>query len=363
MNSVDARGMNSVDARGMNSVDRHGMNSVDRVDRRVMNCVEMNSSRMNSTDAPHSMDQYMESALDADHDDQIISTEVRPSDRTRQTDWQSRLSRPTRQAMTDDRARINFERTDSDSDRSFSFLVRLGRTAFREKLHSDRADCPAHVLVLTAGRAAGYIESGQKFAPNNYLLLVGPVRYIRQQIENRLFVRPENMSSEEERNRPGNFMAGLSNLQMRALNDTMTNLMNAVYRIDPRTSGKELRLDPRPDDRTEARLSRPTRQARTDDRARINFERTDSDSYRSFSFLVRLGHTACTDGRTDGLSDYFDPIFEFNHQEFSKATILKLSDDLSHIWSSSVREKLHSDRTDCLAHVLVLTAGRAAGYI
>ncbi|KAF3567050.1 hypothetical protein DY000_02016120 [Brassica cretica] len=124
----------------------------------------------------------------------------------------------------------------------------------------------------------------------------------------------------------------------------------AVYRIDPRTSGKELRLDPRPDDRTEARLSRPTRQARTDDRARINFERTDSDSYRSFSFLVRLGHTACTDGRTDGLSDYFDPIFEFNHQEFSKATILKLSDDLSHIWSSSVREKLHSDQLvfDCL---------------
>ncbi|XP_048622747.1 uncharacterized protein LOC125591885 [Brassica napus] len=76
-----------------------------------------------------------------------------------------------------------------------------------------------------------------------------------------------------------------------------------------------------------------------------------------------MGRTACTDGRTDGLSDYFDPIFEFNHQEFSKATILKLSDDLSHIWSSSVCEKLHSDRADCPAHVLVLTAGRAAGYI
>ncbi|KAF3574544.1 hypothetical protein F2Q69_00059874 [Brassica cretica] len=72
-----------------------------------------------------------------------------------------------------------------------------------------------------------------------------------------------------------------------------------------------------------------------------------------------MGRTACT----DGLSDYFDPIFEFNHQEFSKATILKLSDDLSHIWTSSVCEKLHSDRADCPAHVLVLTAGRAAGYI
>ena len=34
------------------------------------------------------------------------------------------------------------------------------------------------------------------------------------------------MSSEEERNRPGNAMAGLTNLQMRALNDSMTNLLN-----------------------------------------------------------------------------------------------------------------------------------------
>ncbi|KAF2533223.1 hypothetical protein F2Q70_00031437 [Brassica cretica] len=140
----------------------------------------------------------------------------------------------------------------------------------------------------------------------------------------------------------------------------------AVYRIDPRMSGKELRLDPRPavrTDRTESRPSRPIRQARTDDRARINFERTDSDSDRSFSFLFRLGRTACTDERTDGLTDYFDPIFEFDHQEFSKATILKLSDDLGHIWSSSVREKLHSGRTDRPAHVLVLTAGCAAEYI
>ncbi|KAF3504266.1 hypothetical protein F2Q69_00042829 [Brassica cretica] len=131
-------------------------------------------------------------------------------------------------------------------------------------------------------------------------------------------------------------------------------------------SDKELRLDPRPaarTDCTEARPSRPIRQARTDDRARINFERTDSDSDRSFSFLVRMGRTSSTDGRTDGLTNYFDPIFEFDHQELSKAMILKLSDDLGHIWSSSVREKLHSGRTDRPAHVLVLTADSAAEYI
>ena len=140
----------------------------------------------------------------------------------------------------------------------------------------------------------------------------------------------------------------------------------AVYRIDPRMSGKELKLDPRHavrTGRTEARPSRPIRQARTDDRAIINFKCTDSDSDRSFSFFVRLGRTACTGGRTDGLTDYFDPILEFNHQEFSKATILNLSDDLSHIWSSSVREKLHSGRADRPAHVLVLTAGCATEYI
>ncbi|KAF2620191.1 hypothetical protein F2Q68_00039546 [Brassica cretica] len=47
----------------------------------------------------------------------------------------------------------------------------------------------------------------------------------------------------------------------------------AVYRLDPRTSGLELRPGPRPDDRnhqTEARLSRPTRRAKADGQARIN---------------------------------------------------------------------------------------------
>ena len=39
-----------------------------------------------SDDAPQSMDQYMEPALDADQNDQIISSEVRASDRTRHTD-------------------------------------------------------------------------------------------------------------------------------------------------------------------------------------------------------------------------------------------------------------------------------------
>ena len=49
----------------------------------------------------------------------------------------------------------------------------------------------------------------------------------------------------------------------------------AVYPIDPRAAGEELRLEPCPDDRTHrtgARLPRPTRQAKTDGRARTHFD-------------------------------------------------------------------------------------------
>ncbi|XP_022566331.1 uncharacterized protein LOC111210311 [Brassica napus] len=71
------------------------------------------------------------------------------------------------------------------------------------------------------------------------------------------------MSSEEERNRPGNFMAGLSNLQMRDLNDTMTNLMNADLdqihqRLDEIQGSQQTRS------RTGARRAHPRRPNRSD---------------------------------------------------------------------------------------------------
>lgn len=68
--------------------------------------------------------------------------------------------------------------------------------------------------------------------------------------------------------------------------DRTDQIDRAVYRIEPRTSRMELRLEPRPDDRTDRTtyvLSRPIRQAKTDGRARINFEREESDSDSSFS--------------------------------------------------------------------------------
>ena len=71
------------------------------------------------------------------------------------------------------------------------------------------------------------------------------------------------MSSEEERNRPENFMAGLSNLQMRDLNDTMTNLMNADLdqihqRLDEIQGSQQTRS------RTGARRAHPRRPNRSD---------------------------------------------------------------------------------------------------
>ena len=97
--------------------------------------------------------------------------------------------------------------------------------------------------------------------------------------------------------------------------DQIRQTNQAVYRLDPGTSGLELRPDPRPDvraDRTEARLSRPTRQAKTDGQAKINLARANSDPEHGFSLLARLARTACTDDCADDLSTLFDLIMDFS---------------------------------------------------
>lgn len=60
------------------------------------------------------------------------------------------------------------------------------------------------------------------------------------------------------------------------------------------------------------------------------------------------------------LSGHFDPIVQFDLQDFSKARILKFSEDLGYIWDKSVREEIPSGRVDCPARVLLLTTGREA---
>uniref|UniRef100_M4DF93 Aconitate hydratase n=1 Tax=Brassica campestris TaxID=3711 RepID=M4DF93_BRACM len=135
-----------------------------------------------------------------------------------------------------------------------------------------------------------------------------------------------------------------------------------VHCIDPRTYGIELQQDPRPDDRidrTGARLSRHVRHSKTKGQARIKFDRVDSESVCVFSFLVCLARTG---DLTDGLIRHFDQFMNFDHPNFSKARILKLSDDLASIWSRSVRENHPSDHMDLTGRVLLLTAGHTAGY-
>ncbi|CAG7870238.1 unnamed protein product, partial [Brassica rapa] len=132
-------------------------------------------------------------------------------------------------------------------------------------------------------------------------------------------------------------------------------------------------------DRTEARLSRPTRQAKTDSQARLDLDharlnldharlekdharlekdhaRLDLDhevthNDRDFSLLARLARTACTDNRADDLSTLFDPIMDFSFGHFSKARILKLSEDLGFVGTQLVRSELPA----VLAEQLVLS--------
>ncbi|WZZ88477.1 hypothetical protein YC2023_117056 [Brassica napus] len=60
----------------------------------------------------------------------------------------------------------------------------------------------------------------------------------------------------------------------------------AVYRIDPRTSGMELRLEPRPDNRADhsrARLSRPSRHSKDNSQARLSLGREEPEDRHGFS--------------------------------------------------------------------------------
>ena len=110
--------------------------------------------------------------------------------------------------------------------------------------------------------------------------------------------------------------------------------VRAVYRLDPLTSGMELQPDLRPDvrtNRTRARPSQPSRQAKANSRARLDLGREVSQNGHDFSLLGRLVRTKCPKGQTDGLSSMSDALKDFYHSDFSKARIIKLSEDLGRI--------------------------------
>ena len=112
------------------------------------------------------------------------------------------------------------------------------------------------------------------------------------------------MSSEDERNRPENYVLGLSNLQMRALNDSITNLMNTCLeqihqRLDEIQTSQQTR--PRPG----ARRDRPRLPNPSDDEVQ---EEDFEDDVRSTN-RPRRGHRNREQGdinqfaRTDRVND------------------------------------------------------------
>ncbi|WZZ43236.1 hypothetical protein YC2023_039495 [Brassica napus] len=143
--------------------------------------------------------------------------------------------------------------------------------------------------------------------------------------------------------------------------DQIRQTNRAVYRLDPLTSGMKLRPSPRPEDqtdRTSTRPSQPSRQARANSRARLDLDhaRLEKDHARP-----RLARTACTNDRVDDLSTLFDPIMDFSFGNFSKARILKLSEDLGFVGTQLVRSERPAALADHPAYVLILTPLDLAG--
>ncbi|XP_033139178.1 uncharacterized protein LOC103841606 [Brassica rapa] len=81
-----------------------------------------------------------------------------------------------------------------------------------------------------------------------------------------------------------------------------------------------------------------------------------NDNAYQLDLQARLARTACTDDRADDLSTLFDPIMDFSFGHFSKARILKLSEDLGFVGTQLVR----SERPAALAERLAALADRPA---
>ncbi|KAG5415389.1 hypothetical protein IGI04_002956 [Brassica rapa subsp. trilocularis] len=247
--------------------------------------------------------------IDPRMDGMELRLDPRPISRTDRTG--SSLSRTTRQSQTDGQARSNLGRAEQGTGRDFSLLARLERTDRIDEL-IDPFDQRLGTLMVEDGSGDG--QDGTD----------GPAR-----------------------DRPA---LGRGSTSRRG---------RAVYRIDPRMDGMELRLDPRPisrTDRTGSSLSRTTRQSQTDGQARSNLGRAEQGTGRDFSLLARLERT----DRIDELIDPFDQFMHFDHPNPSKAQILHLSEDLGRLWSKMVQETDKTEQTDRPATVLLLAAVQPA---
>ncbi|KAF3494565.1 hypothetical protein DY000_02051802 [Brassica cretica] len=107
----------------------------------------------------------------------------------------------------------------------------------------------------------------------------------------------------------------------------------AVYWTVPHAFGKELWLEPWPDDRSDhtgACISRPTSHFKTCGRVRNHLEREESEDVHRFSLMAFLVRHACPEGCPKVLASVSDPMMDFYLSYFTKAWILELSKDLFH---------------------------------
>ncbi|KAG5388194.1 hypothetical protein IGI04_029735 [Brassica rapa subsp. trilocularis] len=257
-----------------------------------------------------------------------LRLDPRPISRTDRTG--SSLSRTTRQSQTDGQARSNLGRAEQGTGRDFSLLARLERTdridelidPFDQFMHFDHPN-PSKAQILHLSEDLGRLWS----------------KMVQETDKTEQTDRPATVLLLAAVHRP--------------------NQGRAVYRIDPRMDGMELRLDPRPisrTDRTGSSLSRTTRQSQTDGQARSNLGRAEQGTGRDFSLLARLERT----DRIDELIDPFDQFMHFDHPNPSKAQILHLSEDLGRLWSKMVQETDKTEQKDRPATVLLLAAVQPA---
>ncbi|KAF3584925.1 hypothetical protein F2Q69_00028276 [Brassica cretica] len=291
-----------------------------------------------------------------------LRLEPRPDDRTDRTG--ARLPRPTRQAKTDGRARTHLGRVETETDHSLS-LLDLGRTGTR-MMHgpypADYTEGASPVLLLTAKESLGLdeprlISSNGSRSPLCWTGASHPAtiwfgndapQYMDQYIE------PDPDGVQDDQIIPTEVQA----------DDHSRQTDRAMYRIDPRAAGNEQRLEPRPDDRTDrtgARLPRPTRQAKTDGRARTHLGRVETETDHSLSLLVRLIRAECPDERTDESAVQYDQFLNFDDQNFSKARILQLSKDLGRIGTKMMHGPYPADYPEGASPVLLLTAKESLG--
>ncbi|KAF3570453.1 hypothetical protein F2Q69_00059566 [Brassica cretica] len=245
-----------------------------------------------------------------------------------------------KESYADGQAIIKLGRANSDSDRGFSLLARLARTACT----GDRADDLASLFDPIMDFSFGYFSKARILKLSEDLGDAG-MQLVRSERPAAFAERPAALG-----HRPSHVL-----------------ILSALDTASSDESGQEPNVNTSSNRWTcesyQAKTRDPALGGLADGQAIIKLGRANSDSDRGFSLLARLAHTACTGDRADDLASLFDPIMDFSFGYFSKARILKLSEDLGDAGMQLVRSErpaAFAERPAALghrpSHVLILSA-------